>query len=110
MINIIITKKADDIQSVELKGHSGYADSGKDIVCSAVSAIAQTALMALMDISKEVDYQRNDGYLKFVCPISSDKEQHIRQQAVLRAMEIGLKDLRDGYKGFIKLEERENVY
>ena len=33
-------------------GHTGYAECGEDIVCAAVSAITQTAAMAVTDIDR----------------------------------------------------------
>ncbi|HHU43478.1 MAG: ribosomal-processing cysteine protease Prp [Bacillota bacterium] len=101
----IVRDDKDNIQTVECIGHSGYAKKGEDIVCSAVSAIVQTALLGLMDLSKEVLFQRKDGYLKFNCPKPKDRQEETRQQAILRAMFIGLKDLQSGYNAFIELEE-----
>lgn len=104
MIKIAIIHKDGGIKGVECSGHSGYAAQGKDIVCSAVSAIVQTALLGLMDIS-EVEYERREGFLSFTCPEATD-ENGIKQQAILRAMYLGLKDMQSGYKAFINMEER----
>lgn len=105
MIKIVIIHKDGDIKNVECTGHSGYAHSGKDIVCSAVSAIIQTALLGLMDIS-EVLYEKREGYLAFSCPVAEKAQDGIRQQAILKAMYLGLKDMQSGYKAFINMEER----
>ena len=106
MITVKIVHNNNDIYKVECKGHSGFDKSGKDIVCSAVSAVIQTALMGLMDVSKsKVLYDREDGYLKFTCPDPESRDEGIRQQAILKTMKIGLKDLQSGYKAFIKMEE-----
>lgn len=37
MINVVVEKNNQDIKSIEVSGHSGYDELGKDIVCSAVS-------------------------------------------------------------------------
>lgn len=111
MINIQIRYKGNDIVEVDCKGHSGFAKRGSDIVCSAVSAIVQTALLGLIDISvKEVEYTRKDGDLVFKCPTTSDSTEGIKQQTILRTMLLGLRDMENGYKAFIKLEEQQNVY
>lgn len=106
MINILIIKKEEKIFKVECKGHSGYDEQGKDIVCSAVSAITQTALLGLIDLSGSVLYEVRDGYLSFECPTPKDQTESIRQQSILRAMYLGLKDIQSGYRAFIKMEER----
>ena len=51
MIRIKLTKKDNVIEKVEIKGHADYADYGKDVVCSAVSSIACTALLGLIEFS-----------------------------------------------------------
>jgi uncharacterized protein YsxB (DUF464 family) len=62
-------------------------------------------MLGLMDIS-DVKYQRREGYLSFTCPEAKTPEDGIKQQAILRAMYLGLKDMQRGYKAFIKMEER----
>lgn len=109
MISILISKGTNGIEEVEIKGHSGYAKSGKDIVCSAVSAITQTALIGLIKVSKgKVDFTRNDevGYLKFSVPKCESETENIRQQTILETMEDGLRDIQKGYNAFVKVEVR----
>lgn len=108
MITVNLTKDANGIIEVRVKGHSGYAPHGKDIVCSAVSAVVQTALLGIIDASEsEVLYEIDEktGYLKFAVPKAASERENIKQQAILRAMEIGLLDIEKGYKTFVKLED-----
>ena len=44
MIIIEITSKNNEIVSIEMNGHSGYAENGKDIVCAGVSSLVYAAL------------------------------------------------------------------
>ncbi|MGE5654134.1 MAG: ribosomal-processing cysteine protease Prp, partial [Bacillota bacterium] len=37
----------DDLVGFEVRGHAEYADAGEDIVCAGVSAVLQTAALAL---------------------------------------------------------------
>lgn len=111
MIEISISYKGNKIKEVVCSGHSGYAEKGKDIVCSAVSAIVQTALLGLIEISEEkVLYNRKDGYLKFVCPSAKSEKEDIRQDAILKTMYLGLRDMQNGYKALIRMEEYTDVY
>ena len=107
MINVSIKKIGEDIVSVEVEGHAGYDVSGKDIVCSAVSAITQTALEGIeyfskSKVKKEINEKR--GYLKFVLPEPKEEQEKIQVQAIVKAMEIGLKDLESGFKSHLKVE------
>lgn len=64
MINIHI-KKDDFVNRITIKGHSGYADSGSDIVCASVSSIAITTVNACLRINKSsIIYKEEDGFLE----------------------------------------------
>jgi uncharacterized protein YsxB (DUF464 family) len=43
----------DGEMNISAKGHANYAEHGKDIVCSAVSAIMQTTIMGLQAIADQ---------------------------------------------------------
>ena len=65
MINICISKKDDDISRITIKGHSGYADNGSDIVCASVSSIAITTVNACLRVYNDsIIYNENDGFLE----------------------------------------------
>lgn len=109
MISVIINRETQGITNVEINGHSGYAKYGKDIVCSAVSAITQTALLGLKEVSsRKVDYTINEetGYLQFSVPQYESDIENIKQQTILETMVIGLRDVQKGYSAFVKVEVR----
>ena len=59
MIKININK-----DEITIKGHSGYAEEGFDIVCASVSSISITTVNALLSIDEDcIIYEENDGYL-----------------------------------------------
>lgn len=92
--------------SFEIKGHSGYAEEGKDLVCAAVSAVSQTALLGLLKVcGLDVSYEVDDGYLKVVLPDEVSEEKRLKAEVILLTMREGLKDIADGYPRFVKLEE-----
>lgn len=108
MVNVKISRHNTRIKVVEIKGHAGYAKYGKDIVCSAISAIASTALLGLIRVSSQsVEYTRDDkvGYLRFLVPLGNTEEEIIKQEAILETMLLGLMDLEQGYQSFINLKE-----
>lgn len=68
MIRIQITKdKSGSYRDFTSSGHAGYAQSGQDIVCAAVSAIVINTLNCLLDLTDEkVEYDVHDeegGYI-----------------------------------------------
>jgi uncharacterized protein YsxB (DUF464 family) len=54
MIKVVVSKKDDIINKIEIKGHAKYDESGKDIVCAAVSATVITTVNAIGSISNKV--------------------------------------------------------
>ena len=53
MIKIVIYKaKEGRIKGFKISGHSGYGIRGTDIVCSAVSALGQTAILGLLKVGR----------------------------------------------------------
>ncbi len=92
--------------SFEIKGHSGYAEEGRDVVCAAVSAVSQTALLGLLKVCDiNVSYTVDDGYLKVVLPEDVSEEKRLKAEVILLTMREGLKDIADGYPRFVRLEE-----
>ena len=46
---------------ITIKGHSGYAEAGSDIVCASVSSIAITTVNALLSIDEDcIKYKENE--------------------------------------------------
>lgn len=108
MITVRVERKQGKIFSLTACGHSGYEDAGKDIVCAAVSMVAQTALLGLIGYAGiEVDFIRRDeaNYLKFTLPNSLTERQSQDAEAILSTMWLGIKDLHEGFSDYIELEE-----
>lgn len=109
MIKITIFKKDDLIAGFQVKGHSGYAQEGQDIVCSGVSVATQMALLGLKEILK-FDFESNidDGFL--VVRLDKKDYQNASAQVLLQSMEKTLEDIAKNYSKFVKMEVRRDVY
>ncbi|MBO4893982.1 MAG: ribosomal-processing cysteine protease Prp [Clostridia bacterium] len=93
MINATFFIKGENLSGFSLEGHSGFEDEGKDIVCAAVSSAAYMAVNTLTDvINEEAQVKESEGKLelKVACPSPT-------AGAVLRGLEIHLKNLSDQY-------------
>ena len=67
MIKVIFFKSGDNIRGFELSGHSGYAEEGSDIVCSAVSSVAYMVANTVTEIiGVNAKVELDDGYMKFI--------------------------------------------
>ncbi len=104
MITVTLFKENGRTVRVRSSGHSGLAEHGNDVLCAAVSALVQTAYLAIAEIESDVKYDRNakNAYFEFCVP---DGERRHDIDVIVRAMCVGLKDLSSGYPQNLKLEE-----
>ena len=109
MIKIVIYKaRKGEITGFKVTGHSGYGTHGKDIVCSGVSVLAQTALMGLMKVAEaEVTYKIDEGYLECNLISAGSDRKRIMCEAILETMHEGLKSIKESYIKYIDIVEEE---
>ena len=94
MIKINISK-----DEITIKGHSGYAEEGFDIVCASVSSIAITTVNALLSIDEDcIEYKESDGYLN----IKINKHNKIIDKLINNMINL-LKELEKDYKKYIEI-------
>lgn len=87
----------------EVSGHSGYADEGSDIICSAVSSCAyMTANTAteIMGLSPEIELK--DGYMRL---IFNDTEA-LKAKDILNGFRLHINALADEYPEYIACKTR----
>ena len=49
-------------ERIEISGHAGYAEPGKDIVCAGVTALTQTLIQSIDDLTDdEIEYRMSPG-------------------------------------------------
>ena len=86
---------------IEINGHAGYEEYGKDIVCASVSCISITSVNAILKLDENaLKYKENDGYL-VIDVLKHDK--YI--DTIISNMIDLLKELEEQYKENIKIEE-----
>ena len=96
----------DRINGFSISGHSGYAESGSDIVCAAVSAAVAMAEATINDVcgaKAKVRVKDADARVTLTLPASCDEEESV--QAVLAGMLLTLCSLRDDYPDYIEVLE-----
>lgn len=103
MINLTILKSNDAITTIQAKGHSGYAEAGQDIVCSAISTIMQTTLIGLTDVVKtNVDYEIDENIPFMRISVSESDKQ---AQLLMKTAYLAVKQIAVDYKNYIKIKE-----
>lgn len=106
MVEIIIQKnKLDEIISIEVSGHAGYADYGQDIVCSAVSVLTINTVNSIAHLlGINLEPVSESGILQCQFPRQSNVELNDKMQLLLHSMLLGLKDIKNNYNDFIKYD------
>ncbi len=90
-------------------GHSGYAARGADIICAAVSAIAQTVIGSLQDLAAiDPAYTLADGYIECLIPdpagLSAGQCQTAR--ILMDSLAIGCLQIQNTYgHRYVKVKE-----
>ena len=101
MIKVTFFKKGEDFTGFELSGHSGYAEEGSDIICSAVSSVAYMTANTITEIiGVDAEVSLNDGYMKFIPEKTADSVQ-----VLLKGMALHLNALADQYEKYLFCKE-----
>ena len=110
MINILIIKSKQQIITIEATGHSGYAEEGSDIVCSAVSTLMQNLANGITEVVKaqaKVVVDEDIPHLSVtLCEQNVDKQK--MSQVLFQTTAQSLKEVANGYSKFIKIKEKQN--
>lgn len=92
----------------EVTGHSGFAESGEDIVCAAISAIVQTAALGFSEVlSLSVEHRMEDGYFALKLPVIQEKSLREKADVIADTMLTGLRNLESDYGSFMTVLDRE---
>ncbi len=108
MISVKVQKKDDFYTGFEVLGHSDYAESGKDIVCSAVSILAYTLLNSINIIGEidenniMIEENEKDGLLT-----AKIEEYNIKTNLLFDNFLIGIELLKEDYSEYITLKHEE---
>ena len=109
MITIKIMRNVnDEIVSFTLNGHAGYDVQGKDIVCAAVSAVTNMALIGLGEKLKlNLKFEKSDGgYLKVELPEDINSDEMMIAQFLLESFVTEYLDIESNYGKYILVKER----
>ncbi len=82
-----------------MTGHANQAPHGEDIVCAAVSGLAQSIIGSVQEICEiEPVYVLEPG--RIYCEIEEEELNHqqmIQADALMRAVEIGARQIQESY-------------
>ena len=85
----LFVDSASRITGFSIKGHSGYAEEGSDIVCAGISALVITTENALCQLLKLTEAQMHDA------------------QLLMNTLHIGLENIAQAYPDYVRLIVRK---
>lgn len=110
MVEVILeSNQKGELVGFKIEGHAGFEQKGQDIVCAAVSILAQTTAASIQEILQvEPEVLRvQDGNL--ICRIGDLKEPDKKKgvQLLLESMVLGLKETSRNYPGYLEIKQRK---
>ena len=103
MIKVQISVNDNNIKKINIKGHAGYDDYGKDIVCSSVSSITITTVNAILMFNKNyISYNEKKDNFEIIINENNDITNKLIQNMVNL-----LTELSQDYPKNIKIEEED---
>lgn len=82
-----------------ISGHSGFAESGEDVVCASVSSVAYMVANTITEILKvNAEIKVNDGMMRLMV----NKEQRNITKDILLGLKLHLEGLEEQYPEFIE--------
>ncbi len=107
MIRFIVWKSGDQYRGFESRGHAGYAQSGEDIICSAVSALAINAVNSIEKFTEDafkLEQAEGGGYLRMRFSDTPGE----RAALLMDSLVLGVQSIQANYGNeYITLEVQE---
>lgn len=101
MIDVLITK-----DSIEVIGHAGAAEPGRDLVCAAVSTVTfmlVNLIDSIRDKLEECEIETKSGYTKVRYVAKEEYEDILRTQ--LEVIKIGFYMVASRYEQFVSVKD-----
>lgn len=107
MIKIVFKRSSDGFVSFTVKGHSGYSEFGSDIVCSAVSCLAQAAIIGTTEVLKFKPFFKAES-ADIELDLHNLRQSQIENcQVLMKTAYLCLKNLELSYGKYIKVKVEE---
>ncbi|MBR4099308.1 MAG: ribosomal-processing cysteine protease Prp [Clostridium sp.] len=108
MTTVTFHTEGSRIAGFEIKGHSGYAPEGEDIVCAAVTSVVRLTECTINDVlglEASVKVREKDASISLKLPNSLGQTNESTCQALLTGMMVYLVELAEEYPQFISVME-----
>ena len=104
MIEVTFTSEGSRITGFEVKGHSGLAPAGEDILCAAVTSavrLAECAVNDVLGLEAAVKVRQKDAYLSLKLPTKLGQTAESTCQTLMTALMVHFAQLHEEYPDHI---------
>ena len=110
MIEVTFTSEGSRITGFEVKGHSGLAPAGEDILCAAVTSavrLAECAVNDVLGLGASVKVRESDAPITMKIPGGLSEANETTCQTLLAALMVHFASLHEEYPDHISVMEEE---
>ena len=113
MTTVTFHSAAGPIDGFVVEGHSGYAESGSDIVCAAISSVVgmtECTVNEVLGLAAPVKVREKDGYVSLRLPGGLGQANERTCQDLLTGMMVYLQALGENYPEnlIVRLEDDDD--
>ena len=110
MTTVTFYSEGSRVTGFEVKGHSGYAPEGEDIVCAAVTSavrLVEATVNDVLGLAASVKIRERDAAILFRLPGGLDDTTETACQSLLAGLMVYLAELHDEYPENIEVLEED---
>ena len=108
MTTVSFYSEGSRLTGLEMKGHSGYAPQGEDIVCAALTSavrLTECAVNDVLGLEAAVKVREKDAFLSLKLPNGLGQTNESTCQTLLAALMVHLVQLAEEYPEHISVLE-----
>lgn len=108
MITVIVIRERQAAVGFRVSGHANMGEYGEDLVCAAVSAIVQTAILGISEVCNiQAGVSIEEGQTTCILEKGVTDEEQAKASIVFDTMLLGLKSIQTAYPKTLKFRNKE---
>ena len=108
MITVTVIREQERPVGFSVSGHANMGEYGEDLVCAAVSAIVQTAILGITEVCRiSAGVSIDDGQTHCILPKDATQDEIEHAAIVFDTMFAGLKSIQASYPKTLKFRNKE---
>ena len=108
MITVTALREQGTVVGFNVSGHAEMGEYGEDLVCAAVSAVVQTAILGISEVCRiQAGVSIEEGQTSCILEKGVTEDEQKRAAIVFDTMLAGLKSIQASYPKTLKFRNKE---